>query len=193
MFPSESCRRAHYAPLYQVVYIPRNDYEIIEGSQYCKVAKRPRGKKEKEEEEEEGKGKEKRSEILEDTRDEKELERRRRRKSRLCLRYFCTECGSRIKNELVENKEEVSAKPGIDGNEDEDGDNDRNKRQQKEENDRNLPEEPLNLYVGFFPSTLDLELQYEPLRPVYFNPSAHFPSEETVLDLDKLLDGIERK
>merc|ERR1712146_708589 len=137
----ESCRRAHSAPLYQVVYIPRNDYEIIEGSQYCKVAKRPRRKKEKEEEKE----------------------------------------------------EEVSAKPGIDGNEDEDGDNDRNKRQQKEENDRNLPEEPLILYVGFFPSTLDLELQYGPLRPVSFNPSANFHSEETVLDLDKLLDGIERK
>jgi hypothetical protein len=57
----ESCRRAHAAPLYQVVYIPKQYYKIIEGEEYLKEYSRQPDS---------------------------------------VIRSFCSNCGSRIKNEL---------------------------------------------------------------------------------------------
>ncbi len=108
----ESCRRAHSAPLYQVVYLPKEDFEIIEGKDLLKAYSRD---------------------------------------STSVIRSFCLNCGSRIQNQL--------------------------------------PIKP-ELGIGFFPATLEESLQHD--LPAIFRPTLHYLSNEAVLQLSCLHDGIER-
>ena len=160
--------------MYEVVYVPRDDYEIIEGLEYCKLAKRPN-----QEECQQNKKSISTMKKLEYAQKINEVEKNRR----LRLRYFCTECGSRIKNDLVENnKEKISITSTKDS-----------KEENRHSTDNLDEEKPLILWTGFFPNTLEFELQRSPLRPISFNPTAHYHAEETVLDLERFSDGLERK
>ncbi len=109
----ESCRRAHAAPLYQVIYVPNEAFRIVAGSELVKQFKKT---------------------------------------EESVVRAFCGECGSRVYNI-------VTPKP--------------------------------QLGVGFFPALLSEATQHD--LPPAFRPLYHYCSEESVIPLHLLCDGLDRR
>ncbi len=111
----ESCRRAHSAPLYQVIYIDPTAFRITKGEdEHLKSFIRP--------------------------------------KEGSPQRFFCGNCGSRIKN--------------------------------------HLPAQP-DLGIGFFPALLEETIQHN--LPDHWRPNRHHLCIESVLPIDKICDGLERR
>ena len=72
----ESCRRAHSAPLYACCYVDSSDFELYRGKTFDKTAPLPKGQR-----------------VGEQLVPLKGNEN-------VCFRHFCSECGSRIYNQL---------------------------------------------------------------------------------------------
>lgn len=108
----DSCRRAHSAPLYQVIYIPQEEFVILNGSEYVQEYRKSDSK---------------------------------------VTRAFCKQCGSKLFNRLHG--------PNRVG------------------------------WLGVFPNLFD---EKEKTLPENLRPTHHLHTSETVLELEKYHDELER-